>query len=152
MAVATAWTIKAARPVLRLKHQVGSRLPVQTLRVAMAYRPDLRPRILLTVKWIVLRNCAIVIQSERLAGKRVELLRKIAPRRITGGYIELSIRPKTNATAGVKLCRGNVFNYHFPIDEPLSSFAKTKHANAYSIPTRIRIREINETITAELWM
>src|SRR6476469_6112917 len=80
--IAAAWTIKTAWSVFGLKHQVRTRLPVHALRVAMAERPDLGSRVLLAHKRIVLRNGAVVVQTQSLAGDRVELLGQRPLRRV----------------------------------------------------------------------
>src|SRR6185369_9198742 len=149
--VAATWTIKSTRPVLSLKHQIRPRLPVHSLRVAMTKRPDLRSRVLLSDKGIVLRHRAIVVQPQRLAGKRVEFLCEIALRRVAGSHVQFSIRSKANAAAGVKLCRRQVFDYHFTIDETFGSFPVTHDTNTHTA-ARIRIREIDKVIAAELRM
>ena len=104
----------------------------------MTVGPDLRPRILLANERIVLRHSAVVVQAQRFSGKRVELLCEFAPGRIAGCDVEFSIRTKTNATAGVKLRRRQVFNDHFAIHETFRSLAVTDHTNAHST-TRVRI-------------
>src|SRR6185295_16724830 len=78
--VASAWTIKSTRTMLSLKHQIRSRLPVHSLRVAMTERPDLWSNVLLAHERIVLRHGAIVVQAQRLACKRVEFLCELAIR------------------------------------------------------------------------
>ena len=54
--ITAAWAIKAARTVFSLKHQIRSRLPVHSLRIAMTERPDLWSHILLAHEGIVLRD------------------------------------------------------------------------------------------------
>ena len=73
-------------------------------------------------------------------------MRKLATRRVAGGQIQLAIRTKTNAAARVKLCRRNIFDDHFAIDEPFRSLAKTYDADTYSAPARVRIRKIKKTV------
>src|SRR6185436_5956806 len=85
--VASAWTIKSTRTMLSLKHQIRSRLPVHSLRVAMAKRPDLRSRVLLAHEWIVLRHRAIVVQPQRLACKRIEFLCEFAVSGVAGRHV-----------------------------------------------------------------
>src|SRR5215510_4720429 len=80
--VSSARTIKTAWPMFCLKHQVRSGLPVHSLRVAVTESPDLRSRVLLADKRIVLRNSAVVIQAQRFACERVEPLRKLATSRV----------------------------------------------------------------------
>src|SRR5262244_2852794 len=113
--VAATWTIKTAWSMFGLEHQVRTRLPVHALRVPMTKGPDLGPRVLLAHEWIVLWDRAVIVQTKRLSGERIKLLCQLALRRVSGRDVEFSIRTKTNATTGVKLCRRQIFNDHFAI-------------------------------------
>src|SRR5689334_2917280 len=147
--VATAWSIETAWSMFGLEHQVRTRLPVHALRVSMTVRPNLGPRVLLAHERIVLRHSAVVVQTKRLAGERIELLGQLAMRCVSGRDVEFSIRTKLHATTSMKLRRRQIFDDHFTIDEPLGRLAITHDAH-FRPPTRIRIRQVNKMIAAEL--
>src|ERR1043166_5593381 len=115
----------------------------------MTVGPDLGPRVRLVHKRIVLRHTAIVVQTQCFAAERVELLRDLAARRVSGRDVKLPVWSKANTTTRVKLRGGNVLNDHFTIDKAVRCFAITRYPHFVS---RVRIRKINEMITAELRM
>jgi len=53
--------------MFRLKHEIGVRLEINSLRVAMPIGPDLAPDFLLAEERIVRRYCPVVVQTKRLA-------------------------------------------------------------------------------------
>src|SRR6185295_5534640 len=85
--VSSSRTVKSAWSMLGLEHEIGTRLKIQALRVAMTKRPDLRPRVLLAHERIVLRHCAVVVQTKCLAGQRVELLGQLALSGVAGSDV-----------------------------------------------------------------
>src|SRR5262249_37733961 len=128
--VAAAWPIETARTVLGLKHQVAVWLEVETLRVAMAERPDFGPRVLLADKRIVLWDSAVVVESQRLAGDRIHFLRDLAISCVSGCDVKLAVGTETKPAAGVKLCGGNFLDDHFSIDEAFRRFPIPHHTHA----------------------
>ena len=58
---AGAFTLKTARPVLGLKEQSAARLKCESLRIAVAISPYLRPRTFGRDKRIVRRHSAVVV-------------------------------------------------------------------------------------------
>src|SRR6185369_14012955 len=147
--VSATWTIKTAWSMFSLEHQIRTRLPVHALRIAMTERPDLRAHVLLAHERIVLWNCPVVIQTQCFSGERVELLGQCSLRRISSRDVEFSIRTKTNATTRVKLRSRQVFDDHFTIDESLGRFTIT-HDSHFCAATRIRVRQVNKMVAAEL--
>src|SRR6185436_9227416 len=139
--------VEPAWSMFSLKHQVRLRLPIHSLRVAMTQRPDLRSRIRLSNKRVVLRHCPIVIQPQRLAAERIKLLRNLATRRVSSRHIQLPVWPKPNPAARMKLRCRNILDNDFAIDEPFRRFAHTHYTTA-----RVRVRKINKPISAELRM
>src|SRR5690348_2540722 len=127
--------VSAFRPVettwsmFGLEHQVRTGLPIHTLRVTMTVGPDLRPRVLLSDERIVLRHAAVVVQAQRLAAERIESLRDLAARGVARGDVEFAVWTKTNTTARVKLCRGNVLDDHRRIDQAVRRFAIARYAH-----------------------
>src|SRR5213593_3500322 len=79
-----ALALKAAWAVLGLENQIRSRLPGDTLRIPISICPDLGPRALLVDERIILRHRTVVIQTEYLSCKRVELLCQFPLGRISG--------------------------------------------------------------------
>ena len=67
--ITAARPIESRRPVLGFKHEICARLPIKTLRVAIAVRPDFRSRARLPDKWIVRRRGAVVVDAQGLAGE-----------------------------------------------------------------------------------
>src|SRR5687767_8773147 len=82
--VSSSGTIKSAWSMLSLKHEIRARLEIQPLRVSMTQRPDLGSYVLLAHERIVLRHRAVVVQTKRLAGERIELLGQVAVSRVAG--------------------------------------------------------------------
>src|SRR5215213_672135 len=114
--VSAAGAVKTAWSMFSLEHEVRLRLPVQALSIAMSNRPELRSRVLLAHEGIVLRNSAVVVQAQRLARERVELLSELTTRCISGGDVELAVGTKANPAARVKLRRGQIVDDHGAID------------------------------------
>src|SRR5262249_17467484 len=84
--VAAAGTVEARGPVLGLKLEPRARVPVETLRVAMAVGKNRRSR-----KRIVGRDRAVGVQAQRLASERLQVLGDLPRRRVAGGRIELAV-------------------------------------------------------------
>ena len=137
--VATTRPIESAWSMFSLKHQIRPRLPVHSLRVPMTNGPDLGFRVRLAHERIVLRNSAVVVQAQCLAGESIELLSKVTTRRVASRDVKLSIRPKTNAAARVKSRRRKIFDYDGAIDEPFRCFAITHHTHTHTTTPRVGI-------------
>src|SRR5688572_14935331 len=147
--VSSSGTIKSAWSMLGLKHEVRTRLEIQTLRVAMTKRPDLGPRVLPAHERIVLRHRAVVVQAKCFAGQRIELLGQVAVSRVAGSDVQLPVRSETYATAGMSACRRQILHNHFAIDQTLSRFA-IAHDTHTQAATCVSIRKIDKLVTVEL--
>ena len=62
--VTAAWTVKTTWAVLGFPQQICSRLEINPLSVAISISPNLRPRIRLADKRIVVRDGPIVVQAQ----------------------------------------------------------------------------------------
>ena len=82
-------------------------MKIDPLRVTTAVGPNLRSRIGLTGEWIVGRDRAVVVETQNLAGNRIELLGEFAIGRIAGRYVKLAIWSKPQTAPRVKLRGGN---------------------------------------------
>src|SRR5205814_6979168 len=83
------------------------------------------------------------------SGKRIELLGQLPLRRVASSDIEFAVRPETNATTRVKLRGRNLFDDYLAIDEAFRRFTIACDPHLVS---GVRIRQVNEMITAELRM
>src|ERR1051325_1859048 len=118
----------------------------------MAQRPNLRTRVLLPNKGIVLRHSSVVIQTKSFSGYRVPFLCEVAAPSVSSSNVELSVRTKTNTTARMEFSRGQVLDDYFAIDQAFGSFAVTHDPNLHASLRGVRIRQVKKVITAELRM
>ena len=72
--IATARSIKSTGPMLGFPEKVSPGLKVDPLSVTIAVGPNLWPGIRLTNKRIVAWHAAIVVQAQRFAAERIQLL------------------------------------------------------------------------------
>jgi hypothetical protein len=116
--VSTAGAVKAARPVF--SPETSNLIPgCQSMpcAYAMAKGPDLRRAFCCPTKGL---SCGTVpsSSSRSVLPAASRAFARAHARGVASRDVELSIRTKTNATAGVKLRRRQVFDDHFAIDEP----------------------------------
>ena len=138
--------------MLSLKQKVRARLKVYALRVAISVSPYLRPRVRSPDKGIVARHRAVIIQAQSLTGERVEFLRQLALRRIARRDVKLAVGPETQATPGVQVRRGNVFDDYLAISEAAGPLAIARHTHALAVAALVGIRKIEQMIRSELRM
>src|SRR5262245_39179991 len=96
--VTTGRTVKSAGPMLGFPQKIRARLKINSLRVAISVSPNFWPRVGLTDKRIVTRHRAVIIQSQSLAGKRIEFLRQLTLRRVARRDVEFAVRAKPQTT------------------------------------------------------
>src|SRR5450432_4416024 len=108
--ITAARAVETAGTTFSLKHQIRAGLPIKALRVAMAIRPDFRPRILLTNERIVGRHGAVIIEPQRFAGERIKLLRQRPIGGVPSRDVELAVWSEAYSAAGMKLGGRNPFD------------------------------------------
>src|SRR5258707_4995794 len=149
--ITPAWSIKSAWPMLCLPQKIRSGLKIDPLRVAISVGPNLWPGVGLTNKRIIVRHAAIIVQAQRLAAERIQLLSDLSISRIAGRDVELAVRSKSQATSGMKLRRGNAFNDDLSIDKTGRRLAIANHAHWLTVRV-IRISKIKQMIRGKLRM